>query len=55
MSGCAFALLMAAECSLDAVLNGRDLAAHFARYRSATALVGLAGQVLFALFPLLRR
>lgn len=53
--GVAFALLMAAECGLDAALNGRDLAAHFARYRDPTALLGLAGQLLFALFPLLRR
>jgi hypothetical protein len=55
MSSVAFALLMAAEIALDAALNGRDLAAHFARYGSTTALVGLAGQLLFALFPLLRR
>jgi hypothetical protein len=55
MGGVAFALLMAAEFGLDAALNGRDLAAHFARYRDGASLLGLAGQVLFALFPLLRR
>lgn len=48
-------LLLAAECGLDVALNGRDLADHFARYQQPAALLGLAGQVLFALFPLLRR
>ena len=55
MSSVAFVLLMAAEIGLDAALNGRDLAAHFARYHDTASLLGLAGQVLFALFPLLRR
>lgn len=47
----AFALLMAAELALTLFLFEKSAAEHVAAYRSASALLGLAGQIAFALFP----
>ena len=49
----AFALLMLAEAVLDALLAGATLAGHFARYVEPSHALGLAGQVSFALMPLI--
>ena len=51
MGTAAFVLLMLAEAGLSVLLAGRSLAQHFALYRDAPHLLGLAGQVLFAAFP----
>jgi len=53
MGGVAFALLMVAELGLS-VLLGRTLTEHFGAYRHAPGILGLAGQVAFAAFPLVR-
>jgi ABC-type sugar transport system permease subunit len=54
MGGVAFAMLMAAEAGISVWIAGRTLADHFARYRGAAGLLGLAGQAAFALFPAVR-
>jgi hypothetical protein len=51
----AFALLMAAEASLSILLVGRTLAEHLARYAETGPALGLAAQLAFAAFPVLRR
>lgn len=53
MGAVAFALLMLAEFSLAWTLSGRSPLMHLAGYRDGAALLGLGGQVTFALFPLL--
>jgi len=55
MGGLAFALLMAAEALLGTLGQGVSLAAHLEGYVDLPRLIGLGGQVLFALFPLVRR
>jgi len=47
----AFAILMAAECALAGVLSGETPAQWLAGLRQPHALLGLAGQVVFALMP----
>lgn len=47
----AFAILMAAECALASVLMGQSPAQWLAGLRQPHALLGLAGQVMFALMP----
>ena len=54
MGGAAFGLLMLAELLLDLALAGRTVAEHFAAYGEASHQLGLAGQVAFALFPLIQ-
>lgn len=54
MGGLAFALLMLAELGVSVFAFGRSPAEHLAKYRQASALVGLAAQVAFALFPWVR-
>jgi hypothetical protein len=49
--GIAFALLMAAECALAAAMIGQSPAQWLAGLRQPHALLGLAGQVAFALMP----
>lgn len=51
----ALSLLLAAEAMLGIYGFGRTLAEHLARYANTPELLGLAGQILFALFPLLLR
>lgn len=52
MGGLAFGLLMGAEIGVSVLGFGRTVAEHLEAYRSAAALMGLAGQIAFALFPL---
>ncbi|MFN4020693.1 MAG: hypothetical protein ACK4IC_09270 [Erythrobacter sp.] len=47
----AFALLMAAECALAITMMGQTAAQWFAGMRQPHALLGLAGQAVFALMP----
>lgn len=54
MGGAAFALLMTAETLLAWVLFGRSPAEHAVRYANPDALLGLAAQIAFGLFPLAR-
>jgi hypothetical protein len=54
MGAIAFALLMAAELALSVYVFHRSPAAYVASYLSAPGAIGLAGQIAFALFPLLR-
>lgn len=53
MVATAFVLLMVAELTMSLTLFGRSVFEHFSFYQSAHALLGLAGQVVFALFPML--
>src|SRR5688572_25414741 len=53
MGATAFVLLMAAELGLSLFAVGGTVAGHFAAYRSGAPLIGLLGQIAFALFPLL--
>ena len=53
MGGIAFLLLMAAE-ALIGTAFGRGLAAQIRELTTAAGLLGLAGQIAFALFPLLQ-
>jgi hypothetical protein len=55
MGALAFALLMLAEFSLSSVLMDRSAAAHFARYGEIGPALGLAAQLAFAAFPVVRR
>ncbi len=54
MGSFALLLLLAAEAVLSVTLGGLTLARHAALYTTAPVLAGLAGQMAFALFPLLR-
>lgn len=54
MGGDAFALLMLAEAGMSTLLFGLSLSEHFAHYLTVSGLLGLAGQVMFGLVPLLR-
>lgn len=54
MGASAFLLLMAAELALDLLAMGGTAAAHFAAYRGGAPLIGLLGQIAFALFPLVQ-
>ena len=53
MGGIAFLLLMAAELGLDLWRPGSSIADHFTAYREPARAIGLVGQILFGLFPLL--
>lgn len=54
MGGGAFMLLMLAEASVSTLIFGRSLSEHMAHYRAATGQLGLAGQGVFGLIPLLK-
>jgi hypothetical protein len=54
MGGLAFALLMLAELGMSMLGFGRTLTEHLTRYRDLPAALGLAGQLVFASFPMLR-
>lgn len=54
MGGVAFFLLMLGELSISVLSGTRGLAGHLALYRQVAHLLGLAGQVLFGLFPVLQ-
>ncbi len=51
MGAIAFLLLMGAEAALSTLLAGRTLAEHLALYTQWPHRAGLAGQLVFALFP----
>lgn len=55
MGGVAFGLLMLAELGVSLLLMGRTPVEHFSTYARLPNLLGLLAQLLFALFPLLRR
>ncbi len=50
----AFGILMAAELGLAVWLFGSTVQEHFAAYQSLPKTIGLVGQVVFALIPLLQ-
>jgi hypothetical protein len=54
MGGVALALLLVAELGLSVFMLQRTVVQHFALYGESSAQLGLAAQVLFALFPLLQ-
>jgi hypothetical protein len=52
MGGIAFTLLIAAELVLAVLVSGESATVHFRAYGEAAPLLGLAGQIAFATFPL---
>ncbi len=54
MGAVALAVLLVAEAGVSVLLAGRTLEQHLALYREAAPRLGLAAQVLFALFPLIQ-
>lgn len=55
MGASAFVLLMLAEAALSVLLAGRSLSEHLALYAEWPHRLGLAGQLVYASFPWLRR
>lgn len=55
MGALAFALLMLGELAVSVFGFGRTVAAHLATYQTVGAQLGLAAQLVFALFPLVQR
>jgi hypothetical protein len=55
MGAIAFALLMAAEAGLSRALGGRSLNEYLFLYAEPAHRLGLIGQMVFAVFPCLRR
>ncbi len=55
MGAVAFGVLMVAELAMAVWLFGRTPQQHWASYRGVAEQLGLAGQLAFAVFPLLRR
>ena len=51
----AFGCLMVAEIAFATLAFGQSLSQHFTNYATAPGAIGLTGQVLFALIPLVRR
>ncbi|WP_414474356.1 hypothetical protein [Microvirga sp. M2] len=54
MGAIAFGCLMVAELTVSMIAFGRSMAEHLAIYREIDALIGLAAQLVFAGFPLIR-
>jgi len=54
MGAVAFGVLMVAEAGMAVLLFGRSLSQHFAGYREMTALIGLLGQIVFGLIPVMQ-
>ena len=54
MGASAFVLLMLVETVVDIFAFGQTLAAQTAALREVAGLIGLGGQVMFALFPLMQ-
>ncbi len=54
MGGVAFAMLMMAEFCISVLAFGRSPAEHMERYARFPDLLGLVGQLAFAVFPLMR-
>lgn len=55
MGGLAFAVLLGGEIGVSVLGFGRTLSAHLEQYRQLPALIGLAGQLVFAMFPAVQR
>ena len=55
MGAVAFGMLMAAEFVLSLILPNRSVGAFLAAYQTGAGLIGLAGQLAFALFPVAPR
>ncbi len=54
MGATAFAVLLAAEVGVSMIIFGRTIAGFVDQYRSVAGLLGLAGQLAFAAFPLVQ-
>lgn len=54
MGGAAFLTLMCAELGLSVLAFGRTAIDHLDQYHTIHGLLGLAGQVMFGLFPLMQ-
>ena len=54
MGALAFTLLMLGEAMLSMLLGGRSWSAHVALYAQGQHQLGLAGQLLYALFPVIQ-
>ena len=54
MGAVAFLLIITADALVDRLLAGRGFAEHFRAYEVAPGVLGLGGQILFALFPVLQ-
>ncbi|MEQ1754748.1 MAG: hypothetical protein ABL973_11515 [Micropepsaceae bacterium] len=54
MGATAFLLLMIAELVMSVILFDRTVTAHFASFANESAQIGLAGQIVFALFPVVQ-
>lgn len=54
MGGAAFLTLMCAELGLSVLAFGRTVVDHLDQYSTIHGLLGLAGQVMFGLFPLMQ-
>lgn len=54
MGATALVLLLAAEIPISIFLLDRSIHEHFAIYQTAQGLFGLAGQIVFALFPIVQ-
>jgi hypothetical protein len=54
MGGTAFVLLMLAEATMSIALFGRTIAEHLSLYADADHRLGLAGQIAFALIPVVQ-
>ena len=55
MGAIAFTLLLITEALLALSLGGLSLTEHLARYATLPVMLGLAGQLAFAAFPMIRR
>jgi hypothetical protein len=55
MGAFAFGLVMMAEAALSVFGFGRTISEHLEAFRAIPVLLGLAGQVAFAIFPVLQR
>lgn len=51
MGGLAFVLLMLGELGISTMGLGQTLSEHLGRYENISAILGLAGQLIFAMFP----
>ena len=51
MGGLAFALLMLGELGISTIGFGRTIAGHVDQFADRSAILGLAGQIAFAMFP----
>jgi len=54
MGTLAFAILMLAELGVSTLAFGRSVSAHLDHYRELSAMLGLAGQIAFAMFPIIQ-